>query len=169
METLCQECQNKMGVWGIPGTFPTMKVLLYIDEVYDPGQKLGFNASIVNELYKWYLKGIESGLPYYEPPDNTKIGLFVHEHSGYQKQLVFTFLGALYEMGSSGKINNDWWKGTGVSSGVIPSFPDVPDVIKDPLKNTVTLLKWTAGIAIGAGVLYFTWPLLTKARKKISK
>lgn len=175
METqfgLCETCQKKLGVWGIPGTFPTTKILLWIDKNLDPNNNMGWNASKVNEMYEWYIKGIESGLAPYQSPNHLQIGSFVLEHSGYSKQLVFGFVQALNELAQSGEINKRWWTGDGVNAGAKPSFPNFKDAIEqggNALKTTITLLKWTAGITLAGGLVYFTWPMLSQARKKISK
>lgn len=83
-----QDQDQKLGVWGVPGTFPTSWIgrVLY----RDAGQL--WDRSKINRLYFWYKEGVEkNGLPPYDE-GQTEIVNWMAENSEYTENDIKIFL-----------------------------------------------------------------------------
>lgn len=155
---------NSLGIWGIPGSFPTGKVRDYLENNYAV-TGWTWTRRMVNDLYYWYLDALDKGKPIFVPGKQPEAGLYMAEKSKVEKRFVFLFLLGLRNIALKGLIPNKWY------TDVIPdSAQERADFgIEDFIKNVKVILAWSGIILVGGTGLYVTWPLIMKGRKVLKR
>lgn len=152
-----------MGIWGIPGTFPTGVVLEAIKKS-DPDERVSkWTRDKVNDVYYWYKEGIKQG---HEPwtNENRQIANFITEHTKFSLSDTNLFGWTLETLAKSGKIKNEFYTIDIPSTAKINLLPN-----SDTLEKYANSIKWVAIAGIMGVVVYFTWPILMKGRKTLKK
>lgn len=154
-----------MGIFGMPGTFPTQKVLEGILKS-DPDQVASrWTRTKVNDMWYWYSQGLKKG---YEPWEmqNRGIATYISENTNFSDSDANMFGFNLWSLVKEGKISNEWHTGT------VPSTqPQLSNIIPntDSLMTYAKTVKWVAILGVvGIGV-YFAWPALMAGRKQLKK
>ena len=165
--------KNKMGIAGIPGTFPTWKIQEAIQERLDPDkqnpERYWWTRTKINNLYFAYKEGvITEGLGRYEE-GNTKIGEYVQGVTGYSIGDVRIFLWTVRELALEGSINSFFWNFEKISTtpGAV-----IEQAFTNPFKTIEGIskqVKWIGLFAVLGIGLYFAWPYLGMARRRISR
>ena len=158
---------QKMGIFGIPGTFPTGTVLDSLKKS-DPDEKItSWTRAKVNDLYYWYLEGIKQGHKPWTMEDR-QIAAFISEHTNLSLSDSNNFGFAIHQLAQAGKIDQKFWMGDSPStapSKIISEYlPDPSDLI-----TYAKTIKWVAILGIVGIGLYFTWPMLSAGRKTLKK
>lgn len=161
----------------IPGTFPTRRVKSYHNTNYAP--PLDLNA--VQSIYDWYKNAVENeGLPVARIPSTDIMSLnktltYIANNSGYSWQEVYNVLGTINDLVRAGELEGKYLTiQVPITSTKIQDQPAVmkqkiTSMVNTPLSNIENTARWigVAGVVILVGVgIYYTWPLLKKARKK---
>jgi len=146
---------HSMGVWGLPGTFPTHIVRTWIISNHKHLKSV-WPRSKVNDFYYAYKKLIDRGhAPW---PEGIK-SEDLNAATGYTDSLMW--FSAIKTLIDETKIEPKWLMGTGAA-------PDPTQIISNISEGGLKVaknLKW-AGILVIAGVsIYFLYPWLTAARK----
>jgi len=165
IEEMIHKENNKMGVYGLPGTFPTSTVLKAVLKS-DPEQlTTQWTRQKINDMYYWYMEGIKKGL---EPwsMQNGQVASYISEHTNFSTSDSNTFGFALENLSRTGEIGVEYY------TGDVPSTqPQISNILPETgsLLTYAKTIKW---VAIGGIVLvgvYFTWPVLNAGRKQLSK
>lgn len=153
-----------MGVWGLPGTFPTGKVLEQIKKSDPQGLASDWSRKKVNDAHIWYNEAMEKGVPPWTQQTRQSAN-YISENTNISLADANMFGFAVYTLAQNGEIENLYYTGQlPENSYSLPFIPDPATVLK--LTRTI---KWVAlAGAIGVGV-YFAWPLLAQGRKTLKK
>lgn len=159
---------NQLGVWGLPGTFPTEQVELAIVDFIDPPfydrDKYFMGRDKINTIYFTYKDAIlNHDFNKYGDEKSTELVEYIIKETGYEIKDVRTVLLFIKNMAETGDIDNKFYTIETPPSGAAAIVSTPFKFLDRQAKN----IKWIA-IAGMAGVgLYFTWPLLVKGRKKL--
>jgi len=129
---------TKLGIWGIPGSFPTGIVQGYLNDNYTLPNWY-WTRRMVNDLYFWYLDALDKGKPVFVPGKQPEAGLYMAENSGVENKDVFLFLLGLRETAIKGIIPNKWYTDKIPDSAV--ERAKILDV-KNFLGNAKAILQW---------------------------
>lgn len=155
-----------MGIWGLPGTFPTGKVLDAIQKFDPTGMVTQWTRDKVNDIYFWYKEGVREG---HKPWTNEEKGIanYISEHTKYSTSDTNTFCYALKNLAMTGEIQNEYYTVDIPNTAKISNLPFVPS--GSELKNIANTIKWVAILGVVGVGLYFTWPVLSKGRSQLKK
>ena len=161
-----EQPKQKMGIWGLPGTFPTGTVLDAIKKS-DPDGVAGIDwtRQKVNDIYFWYKEGIDKGQKPWTMQERG-IASYISENTNYSQSDTNSFGFAVHQLAQAGEIPVEYW------SGVRPeAAPQIADVLPDQkiFLTYAKTVKWVAIAGIVGVGLYFAWPVLTAGRKKLKK
>lgn len=150
---------QKLGVWGIPGTFPTA----YMGRaIYSTSGNL-WERSKINRLYYWYKEAItKHGLQPFEE-GNVEIGQWIAENSEYELNDVRIFMYVLLQEVQNEKIDLYFWNFKEPSTSIVNIVKDI-----DPQKIFNKFL-WIAGISVAGMVLWYGGPVIARQFKKRKK
>lgn len=155
-----------MGIWGIPGTFPTGIVLERIkkSDPYEMASK--WTRDKVNDIYFWYKEGIKEG---HKPWTNEEkqIASFISEHTSFSIGDTNLFGWSLQQLAVAGEIKNEYYTIEIPSTAQLPDIPFIPS--QTQLLQYAKTIKWLAIAGIVGVVVYFTYPVLSKGRKQLKK
>ncbi len=161
---IVESTDQKLGTWGLPGTFPTGKVKSHLNET-TPGWD--WTRKIINDIYQSYKKAIlEKGYKPYLWKDaqgtHFEVRDFIVQDTGIDEILVASVLIAIYELAQAGEIPNQYWnivKQKEATAGL----PDIADLFK----RYTTTLKWGSILALVSIGLWFSWPVIKKIRQRM--
>lgn len=159
--------ENKLGIWGAPGTFPTQKVQA---EIYTNINQL-WERDKINQLYFVYKDAVlKHGLKSW-PDGGSQLVYHIATVSGYPINDIRIFLMNLIYLNEK---YNDYFK----KFLTIELQQESPPVLENALQaaaapggltRTLKDVK-VIGILVLVGIgIYFTWPLLTGARRRLAR
>lgn len=149
-----------IGPINIPGTFPTATVLSAIREALPASAHL-WTKSKISDMYDLYLEGAAEKIPPYAPGQTQAIKYF-QDNSSYSDSEIRVFLMMLYQLSQRGEIDQKYWN---IELQEKRAVINTPGITKS-LDKFTGAIKWGSILLIGAGVLYISWPLIRKWRKK---
>ncbi len=162
-ETMIHD-NNKMGIYYIPGTFPTGTVLYALKQFDTAKVTTEWTRQKVNDIYYWYMEGIKKGHSPWKMDDGG-IASYISEHTNFSTSDTNSFGFVLENLSRTGKIGMEYYTGN-----VPTTQPQLSKIIEShPFLQYAKTIKW---VAIGGIVLvgvYFTWPILTAGRKQLKK
>lgn len=154
-----------MGVYGMPGTFPTAIVLEAVKK-FDPGEKTTeWTRSKVNDIYYWYAEGLKKGQKPWSTEDRG-IAAYISEHTTFSQSDTNTFGFTILHLSRSGDVPIKFY------TGIAPSTqPQISNIIPDSsqLMQYAKTIKWVSVAGVVAVVVYFSWPVLVVGRKMLTK
>ena len=145
---------QRLGKWGIPGTFPTGEVKERLQEYYASGN---WTREKVNQFYDSYRDAVKiHGQPIY---DRGQVGVkyFIEQNTNYPLDEITAFLQTIYDLSAEGKIDSRFWD----INQQKDLIPDVGGNLENILKN----VKWIGVLAIVGVGIYFAWPFLKRATR----
>lgn len=150
---------QKLGVWGIPGTFPT----LWMGQAIEAISGQDWTRSKINRLYYWYKEAItKHGLRPFEE-GNEEIGQWIAENSEYELNDVRIFMYVLLQEVKAEKIDIYFWNFKEPSTSIVNLAKDL-----DP-KNIFNKFLWIAGISVAGLALWYGGPIIARQFKKRKK
>jgi len=155
-----------MGIWGIPGTFPTGKVLDRILKS-DPGEIASkWTRDKVNDIYFWYKEGVKQGHKPWSNEDR-QIANFITEHTKFSIGDTNMFGWVVFTMARDGELENQYYTVDIPQTAKFPEIPFLPS--RSDVLKYANIIKWVGISGIVGVVVYFSWPLLAKGRTKLKK
>ena len=165
---------SQMGVWGLPGTFPTNIMLEYIMDNFPHLWKDEWTRQKVNDIYFAYKQGLQSGdyVPWGQGTgtQNADLVQYLANTSGHAEKDVRLWLMGLKTKVESGEIASEFLTQNAVST---TPGQTISTAIAKPFKSlgeftegTAKTVKWIGILAIIGIGLYFSWPVLKKIRKR---
>lgn len=155
----------RMGIYGIPGTFPTGIVLEAVQKFDPTGISTVWTRDKVNDVYFWYKQGIKEG---HKPWTNEDKGIanFISEHTKFSTSDTNIFGYTLKRLAIEGKIKNEFYT-IDIPASAQFDVPFLPS--QTQLTEYAKTIKWVAIFGIVGVLVYFTWPVLSKGRKQLTK
>lgn len=155
------EQNQKMGIAGIPGTFPTGTILFELKKelpIFD------WTYKKVDNIYLYYKDALNSGD--FEPygPGGTDLVEWISEKSGYGVGEVRGELAIIRSMAQTGDIDSYYWTQNKPASSITKKIESAITSTGVTFQQFGTAIKWVGIILISGGVLYVTWPMIKKIR-----
>lgn len=180
---------NRLGVYGLPGTFPTDVIQSFMWENYGPGAlpwTEGFfwtdagrafdrrwSRDKINDMYRDYVSLVESGIaPWPQGMAKLTAGMIAE---GWTKADSILFLDALEKSVKAGTIKKDYLlepsEGPTIETAkkIVKAPGKILEAGTDAIAKSAGAIKWVSIAALIGVTLYFSWPLLQKARRKFNK
>jgi len=152
---------NKLGVVGIPGTFPTMYVAMALKDeivIFD------WHLEKVQNIYDFYKDAVQSGdfTPY--GFGSTNLVEKISKQTGYEIGEVRAELAMIRALALDGDIDLFYWNQEHAESSIPGQIENTVDTYKKAVSNLGSTIKW-GGIAIlVVGGMYVFWPMIKKMR-----
>lgn len=160
---------TKLGVYGVPGTFPTGKVIDVLngfDPLIKQGKIPGWSRDAVNSLYFHYKSGVEEGkIKPFHKEDQQKVFDYMITQSSLEEKFIKQFFTALEYMISKNKLDPIFLEIERPSSEPLSVAKASAESVKEGIGNYISTFKWVGIGVAGLAVIYVSWPFIKKLNK----
>lgn len=167
---------NEMGTFGLPGTFPTQKMvdqLNTLNEFEDP-----WNRDMVNTIYYQYKSGVQDGsIDWYNTDKYPQASFapqvdYVDEKTNINRSLIVEFFFILEHLTNMGEINQVYIQIQRPEADPVSQIENIPGKAGEFLENYWVKFRFLVFAGLGVAGLFLLWPVISKqiaARKVKTK